>query len=359
MGPLSATRYYSRELSRRLAHYARVRRHGYPDHGSLEQAAETILAERAAGGIESGGHFHGVWPRDLCFAARGLVTAGYQETVATTGDWLVSQLSNVFYTDFHTDASVNAATPAEGVDTFPALVLLLAEADRLEYHAESIATLAALHDRKFVDSNRGLVTGAGSSWWDSAAAPREAYNTALLLAAARVLESREIPTVFTGRSAALREGLGRLWNGSYFDERRGSSVLACDANVPVLYFGLVEPSVAETIVNSLGVLETPNGLRLRGASFSPREVHPFFLLHRDYHTQIWPWNSFAYAVGLRRYGFDARARREVERVERCLAPVGTFLELYRVTGKPYVKRGYAAVGDFMVAAALWRELQSL
>ncbi|OIB58728.1 hypothetical protein [Natrialba sp. SSL1] len=359
MGTLSATRYYSRELRRRLAHYARVRRHGYADHGSLEQAAETILAERATGGVESGGHFHGIWPRDLCFAARGLVAAGYRDTAAKTGDWLVSQLSDVFYTDFHTGTDSHAATPAEGVDTFPALVLLLATADRLEYHAESIATLAALHDRKFVDSELGLVTGAGSSWWDSAAAPREAYNTAMLLAATAVLESRGIETVFTGHSAAFREGLGRLWNGSYFDERRGSSVLACDANVPALYFGLVEPSVAETIADSLGVLETPNGLRLREASFSPREVHPFFLLHRDYHTQIWPWNSFAYAVGLRRYGFEDRAVQEVERVERCLAPVGTFLELYRETGEPYVKRGYAAVSDFTVAAALWREFQSV
>lgn len=39
-------RYYARELRRRLAHYAAVRRHGYRDHGSLETATETILGVR-------------------------------------------------------------------------------------------------------------------------------------------------------------------------------------------------------------------------------------------------------------------------------------------------------------------------
>ncbi|WP_440770665.1 MGH1-like glycoside hydrolase domain-containing protein [Natronorubrum sp. DTA28] len=364
-------RYYARELHRRLAHYVEKRRYGFRDHGSLERAAETILATRAERGFEAGGHFRGVWPRDLAFSARGLSAAGYEEAVAETGRWLVDQLSDssVFYTDFHD--RFHAASPAEGVDTFPALVLLLAECGCLREHADAVADLAAVHRKRFVTG--GLVVGSGSSWWDSVAGPREAYNTAMLLAAVERLEERSIETAFTGESDAIRAALySQLWNGRYFDERRGAahgsgdrrnrdddrSVLACDANVVPLYLGVVDDDRAAAIVSSLDRLETPFGLVMRAEPFSHAAVHPFFLLHRDYHYHVWPWNSLMYAVGLRRYGYDDRARREIERVEALLEPYGNFLEVCTLEGEPYVKRGYASAEDFTVAAALWTEYHS-
>ncbi|WP_306053127.1 glucosidase family protein [Natronococcus wangiae] len=353
METVPTVRYYARELRRRLAHYAEKRRHGFRDHGSLERAADRILTARAERGLESGGHFHGVWPRDLCFAAAGLSAAGYDDVVAETGRWLVDQLSDVFFTDFH--GGYNAATPAEGADTFPALVILLAEAGRLREHADAVADLAARHRERFVDDETGIVTGSGSSWWDSAAAPREAYNTAMLLAAIERLDAAGLETTFTGRAERVRDGLFRLWNGEYFDERRGSAVLACDANVVPLYFDLVDEDRARSIAGALEGLETANGLRLRERPFALGEVRPFFLLHRDYHFHVWPWNSFAYANGLERYGLDDRARREVDRIERVMAPYGNFLEVLTLEGEPYVKRGYASAEDFTVAAALWVE----
>lgn len=349
----STVRYYGRELWRRVAHYAAKRRHGYRDYGSLERAADRILAARAERGLESGGHFHGVWPRDLCFAARGLSAAGYDDVVGDTGRWLVDQLSDVFFTDFH--GEYNAATPAEGIDTFPTLVILLAEAGRLREHADAVADLAARHRERFVDDETGIVAGSGSSWWDSATAPREAYNTAMLLAAVERLEARGVETTFTGQANRIRRGLDGLWNGDYFDEHRGSSVLACDANVVPLYFGLVDEDRARSIASALETLETPNGLCLRERPFTPSEVRPFFVLHRDYHYHVWPWNSFVYANGLERYGLDERARREVTRIERVMAPYGNFLEVLTLAGEPYVKRGYASAEDFTVAAALWVE----
>lgn len=349
----STARYYGRELWRRLAHYAAKRRRGYRNHGSLERAADRILAARAERGLESGGHFHGVWPRDLCFAARGLSTAGYDDAVGDTGSWLAGQLSDVFFTDFHGEYS--AATPAEGVDTFPALVILLAEAGRLRERADAVADLAETHRNRFVDDETGIVTGAGSSWWDSAAAPRETYNTAMLLAAIERLEARGVETTFTSRAERIRSGLRRLWNGDYFDERRDSAVLACDANVVPLYFDLVDEDRARSIANALEALETPNGLRLRERPFALDEVRPFFLLHRDYHYHVWPWNSLVYANGLERYGFERSAQREVDRIERVMEPYGNFLEVLTLAGDPYVKRGYASAEDFTVAAALWVE----
>ncbi|RQG97934.1 hypothetical protein [Natrarchaeobius chitinivorans] len=353
MSGLETGRYYCRELGRRLSHYVERRRNGYRHLGSLERAAETILADRADRGFEAGGHFRGVWPRDLCFGARGLSDAGYGEAVGDTGEWILDRLSDVFYTDFHD--GYNAATPAEGVDTFPALVVLLAESGRLETRPDAVADLAALHRRKFVDDS-GFVTGNGSSWWDSAAHPREAYNTAMLLAAVERLEARGIETTFTGESDRIREKLrSRLWNGTYFDEHWGSSTLACDANVVALYFGLLEDDRAASVVDALERLETPYGIRMRERPFSHTAVHPFFLLHRDYHYHVWPWNGFMYAIGLARYGFEERARREVDRLERLLEPYGNFLEVCTLAGEAYVKRGYASASEFTVAAALWRE----
>lgn len=356
MGP--ALRYYARELGRRLGHYAETRLRGYADHGSLEAAAETILSDRARDGFRAGGHFRGVWPRDLCFSARGLAAAGHGEVLRTVGDELIERTARGerFYTDFHDGFAV--ATPGEGVDTFPALVLLLAETGGLERRADDVATLAELHRERFLDESAGIVAGVGSSWWDSAARPREAYDTAMLLAAVERLEDRNVDTVYTGRSPALREGLGTLWNGRFFDERRGSSVLACDANVVPLYLGLVDDGRAERISDSLDALRTEHGLRMRERPFSVREVHPFFALHRDYHFGVWPWNSFTYANGLARYGLEERAEREVERVERRLRPYGTFLETLGPDGRAYVKRGYASAGEFTVAAALWTEYRA-
>ena len=355
-------RYYARELRRRLDHYVEKRRHGYRDYGSLERAADRILTNRAERGFESGGHFRGVWPRDLCFGARGLCAAGYDEAVADTGRWILEQLteSDVFYTDFHD--RFHAATPAEGADTFPALILLLDEAGVLEGHAAAVADLAARHRETFVGET-GALTESGSSWWDSAAAPRETYNTAMLLAAVERLEARGLETTFSGTSETLRELLcGRLWNGRYFDEygprdgsNSGSSVLACDANVVPLYLGLVDDDRAAAIIEALERLETPYGLRMRDRPFSHAAVHPFFLFHRDYHYHIWPWNSLMYAVGLRRYGYNDRAQREVDRTERLLEPYGNFLEVCTLEGEPYIKRGYASAEDFTVAAALWTE----
>lgn len=351
---VETTRYYVREFYRRVSYYVEKRRNGYRDRGSLEAAAEAILAARAETGLAAGGHFRGVWPRDVCFSARGLEAAGYGDLVAETGRWLLERLSDVFYTDFHDRYA--AATPSEGVDTFPTIVHLLAESGRLTAHAPAIADLAARHRETFVDLETGLVTGSGSSWWDSAAQPRETYNTVMLLAAIEHLEERGVETALTGESGRVRDALySRLWNGRYFDERRGSSVLACDANVVALYLGVVDDDRAASIVDSLDRLETPHGLCMRDRPFSRSEVHPFFLLHRDYHFHVWPWNSFMYAIGLRRYGFHERARAEMDRLETLLSQYGTFLEVCTLEGEPYVKRGYATAADFTVAAALWTE----
>ncbi|RQG98703.1 hypothetical protein [Natrarchaeobius oligotrophus] len=356
MNAVATGRYYARELGRRLAQYADKRRNGYRHFGSLERAAETILEARAAGGFRAGGHFRGVWPRDLCFAARGLVAAGYEDETGDVAAWLLEQVSNVFYTDFH--GEYNAATPAEGVDTFPALVILLAETGRLEERADAVADLASRHREKFVDG--AFVDGNGSSWWDSAAHPREAYNTAMLLAATERLEKAGVETTFTGESAAIRDELcARLWNGTHFDERRGSSTLACDANVVALYFGLLSDERAGTVVDALERLETPRGVRMRERPFSPTDVHPFFLFHRDYHYHVWPWNSLLYAIGLDRYGYRERARRESRRLDCLLRPYGNFLEVCTLSGDPYVKRGYASAGQFTVAAALWTERRTV
>ncbi|WP_228434505.1 hypothetical protein [Natrarchaeobaculum aegyptiacum] len=200
------------------------------------------------------------------------------------------------------------------------------------------------------------MSGAGSSWFDSASGPREAYNTAMLLAAVERLERRGIETTYTGHSDAIRGGLvSQLWTGDYFAERRGSPVLACDANVVPLYFGLVDQERADRIADSIQVLETECGTRLRAKPFAPTAVRPVFLAHRDYHACIWPWNSFAYAIGLAQYGYHDRAWREVNRIERQLERYGTFLEVLTLEGEPYLKRGYASAEEFTAAAALWME----
>ena len=344
--------YLVRELRHRLRHYARVRRRGYPHHGSVEAAAATAISRRAADGFRPGAHFRGVWPRDLCFAAPGLRARGYGDALGAVADWLVDRVDDVFFTDVRRE--YGAAVPSEGVDTFPALVILLCECDRLATHADALAEFAALHRRKFFDERTGLVAGPGSGWWDSAAAPREAYATAMLLEALERLEAADLETTYTGSCESIREAwLTRLWTGSHFAERRDSAVLACDANVVPLYFGLVDDVRARTIADALEELETDRGCKLRARPFTVREVHPFFALHRDYHYHVWPWNSLAYAIGLRRHGLEERAEREVRRVERSVRRHGTFLELYTLEGEPYVKRGYAAAGDFTVAAALW------
>ncbi|MFC6904976.1 hypothetical protein [Halalkalicoccus tibetensis] len=348
-------RYYPIEVARRLRHYAEKRLYGYADRGTLAEAAASILAERAANGFRAGGHFQGVWPRDLCFAAPGLVASGLGDELRVTTEGLVERVaeSGTFYTDFHD--GFEAATPAEGVDTFPALVVLLDETGGIDPHGDAVAALAEFHRRKFFDPGSGIVDGAGSAWWDSAADPREAYNTAMLLTALERLAERGVETAYAGWGSAIREGLSGLWNGRFFDEARGSSVLACDANVVPLYFGLVGDRRAERIVGALDDLRTEHGLRMRERPFSYGEVHPYFLLHRDYHDGVWPWNSFMYANGLVRYGFDGRAEREVERVERRLRPYGTFLEALAPDGTAYERRGYASAEDFTVAAALWTE----
>ena len=344
--------YLVRELGHRLRHYARVRRRGYPRHGSVEAAAAAALSRRAADGFRPGSHFRGIWPRDLCFAAPGLQARGHGDDLCTVADWLVERFDDVFFTDVRD--GYGAAVPLEGVDTFPALVILLSACDRLATHADRLADLAALHRTKFFDERTGLVAGPGSGWWDSATAPREAYATAMLLAALERLESTGVETTYAGHRESIRDAwLGRLWTGSHFAERRDSAVLACDANVVPLYFGLVDDVRARTIADALEELETDRGCKLRARPFTVREVHPFFALHRDYHYHVWPWNSLAYAIGLRRHGLEKRAEREVRRVERSVRRHGTFLELYTLEGEPYVKRGYAAAGDFTVAAALW------
>ncbi|MCU4754087.1 hypothetical protein OB919_19240 [Halobacteria archaeon AArc-curdl1] len=349
--------YYARELYRRLAHYRYVRRHGYPDHGSLEAAAEEIIVERASGGFSSGGHFRGLWPRDLCFSAPGLLAYGFRSELHGAVDWLLTQYDGTFFTDVQPDYA--AAVPSAGVDTFPALVIALDAVDGLLGRADRLATLAAHHRERFFDEGSGLVSRAGSGWWDSAAHPRVAYNTAMLLAALERMAVAGIDSVYTDAYDRIRETwIDRLWTGDAFAEHESSSVLACDANVVPLYFGLVDSSRARSIVTSLQALETDRGIALRKRPFSIREVHPFFWLHRDYHYHVWPWNSFAYAIGLSRYGFDDRANAEVERVERTLERHGTFLEIYTLEGAPYVTRGYAAAGDFMVAAALWAQYRS-
>ena len=349
--------YYTRELHRRVAHYWRVRRHGYPDHGSLEAAAEEIISRRADGGFRSGGHFRGIWPRDLCFSAPGLLESGYREELREAVTWLLARYDGTFFTDVQSDYA--AAVPSAGVDTFPALVIVLDAVDELANHADRIGTLAVHHRDRFYDEETGLVSGAGSGWWDSASHPRTAYNTAMVLTALERMADVGVESVYTDGRERIREAwIDRLWTGEYVAEHADSSVLACDANVVPLYFGLLEPSRARSVAAALQRLETECGIVLRERPFSIREVHPFFWLHRDYHYHVWPWNSFVYAIGLARYGFLERGKREVERVERTLERYGTFLESNTLEGEPYVKRGYAAAGDFTVAAALWIQFRS-
>lgn len=346
--------YYPTVLFRRIRHYVERRRKGYSDRGSLETAAEEIARASAEQRFRAGSHFPGVWVRDLCFAARGLVALGFREALRSTTTEILRAIDTTFYTDFHRQSAV--ATPAEGVDTFPALVLLLDETGVLAERSEAVSTLAALHREKFFDEDRHVVSGAGSSWWDSAGHSREAYNTAMLLTAMERLERHDVETTYAGLSRTIREAFhSQLWNGRYFDERRGASVLACDANVIPLYFGIVDERRAAKIAGSLRSLETEKGLKMRERPFTLAEVRPAFLLHRDYHYHIWPWNSFAYANGLVRYGYDERARREVARIERTLERFGNFIEAFTTDGDPYIKRGYAAAEDFTVAAALWSE----
>lgn len=346
--------HYATVLSRRLSHYAEKRIYGYSQRGSLDVAAESILTERVATGFRAGSHFPGVWPRDLCFAARGVVAAGFADELRAAAEFALGRLDETFYTDFH--AKYDAATPAEGVDTFPALVVVLDETDALDAHADRVAELAALHRRKFFDPELGIVTGAGSSWWDSAAHPREAYNTAMLLTAIERLARAGIETPYSGGIERIRSALvNQLWNGRAFDEHRESSAVACDANVVPLYFGLVDDVRAASIATTLDSLATPMGLKMRHRPFTLREVRPVFLLHRDYHYHVWPWNSLLYANGIRRYGFEERADREVECIERRLRPYGNFLEVLSLDGGAYCKRGYASAEDFTVAAALWTE----
>lgn len=354
MGNGTKLLYYPTVLVRRLRHYVEKRVRGYTHRGSLEAAAEEILTARAERGFRAGSHFPGIWPRDLCFAARGLTAMGFDEKLRAAAEFMIRQIEDTFYTDFHDE--FNAATPAEGVDTFPALVVLLDEAGGLETYAEAMSELATLHREKFFDEEARIVTGAGSSWWDSSAYPREAYNTAMLLTAIERLEENEVTTTYTALSQEIRDELmDCLWNGRFFDEDRGSSVKACDANVVPLYFGLVDDDTAGRIVSTLADLETETGLKMREQPFTLGEVHPAFLLHPDYHYHVWPWNSFMYANGLKRYGFDELADREVERIERHLRPYGNFLEVLHLNGGPYVKWGYASAEDFTVAAALWTE----
>lgn len=237
-----------------------------------------------------------------------------------------------------------------------AIVILLDETDRLTEHAAAIATLATRHREKFFDVDAHIVTGSGSSWWDSSLVPREAYNTFMLLSAIERLEEYGIDTPYTGAAENVRNGLmNSLWNGNFYEEYRGSSVMACDANVIPLYFDLVDDNTANRLVSSLTSLQTETGLKMRERPFTVREVRPVFLLHRDYHYHVWPWNSFMYANGLRQYGFDKRAEREVERIEHQLRSYGKFLEILTLDGAPYVKRGYASAEDFTVATALWVE----
>lgn len=346
-------RYYPRVGGRRLAHYVERRRFGYDDYGTLADAASVILSTER--GFCAGSQYPGVWLRDLAFAAPALIERGQRDAVRATAETMLDTIDATFHTDFRDDRAI--PTPAEGSDTFPALVLLLDELDVLGEHGSALSTLAALHREKFYVAERGIVGGRGSAWWDSATGSREAYNTAMLLDACDRLAAQGIETRYTADYAAISDGLHALWNGSYFNERRESDVLACDANVIPLYLGLVSDGQAESIANSLERLETDRGLGMRERPFSHREIRLPFLLHRDYHYHIWPWNSFAYAIGLAQYGFDTRAEAEVERVERQLARFGNFLEVLHRDGGPYRKRGFASAQDFLVAAALWVEYQ--
>lgn len=350
--------YYPSVLLRRLRHYTAKRIRGYTDRGTLETAATEILTARASQGFRAGSHFPGIWPRDLCFAARGVTAMGFTEEIIAAADFMIRQIEDTFYTDFRED--FNTSTPAEGVDTFPALVILLDETDVLAEYDTAIAALAELHREKFFNEDLSLVTGTGSSWWDSSAHPREAYNTAMLLTAVDRLEESGVETTYAGLVEEIQSGfVNCLWNGRFFDEYRGSSVKACDANVVPLYFTIVDDDIAENIASALADLETEAGLKMREKPFTPSEVHPAFLLHPDYHYHVWPWNSFMYANGLNWYGFEKRADREVERIEQRLRPYGNFLEVLDLHGDAYVKRGYASAEDFTVAAALWIEYKRL
>lgn len=354
MGNRRELLYYPSVLGRRLQHYVEKRMRGYTNRGSLEIAANEILTARAEQGFRAGSHFPGIWPRDLCFAARGLTRIGFAPKLREAADFMIRQIEDTFYTDFH--CKFNAATPAEGVDTLPALVVLLDEAGGLRGHTKDISPLAALHREKFFDEETSLVTGAGSSWWDSAARSREAYNTAMLLTAIERLEAGDVTTTYTGLSEDVRRGfMDNLWNGYFFDEFRGSSVRACDANVVPLYFGLVDDNTAENVISSLAGLVTETGLKMRERPFTLAEVHPAFLFHPDYHYHVWPWNSFMYANGLEQYGYGDLAEREIERIEDRLRHYGNFLEVLHLNGDAYVKWRYASAEDFTVAAALWVE----
>lgn len=354
MNVRTAVQYYPGVLGRRLGHYLDKRAAGYTDRGPLEEVAPALVRARANRGFRAGSHFSGLWPRDLCFAAVGITELGFANELREAADIAIERLDDTFYTDFH--ASFEVATPAEGVDTFPALVILLHEADGLTERAEALASLAALHRDRFFDEDLAIVTGHGSSWWDSAADPREAYNTAMLLAALERLEACGVDTVYAGDLSAIRDGFRTaFWNGAYLNETRQSEVLACDANVVALYFGLLSPEEASAVIGSLAELQTEHGLKLREQPFARSDVRPAFRLHPDYHYHIWPWNSYMYAIGARRYGEHGAAASEIERIERVLRHYGNFLEVVTLDGRPYVKRGYASAEDFTVAAGLWLE----
>lgn len=347
-------RYYPAVGLRRLRHYLAVRLRGYPNYGDLATAADIILDQQAANGFSAGSHFTGVWARDLAFAAPGIVSVGHGDTLRRVAHHMVAGIEDIFFTDFY--ANYHVATPAEGVDTFPSLVLILDAVGDLRAHACDLARLAALHREKFFDEDRYLITGRGSGWWDSATEPRVAYNTSMLAAGAARLERAGVETTYTGASNALQSGMNEaLWNGEYYDERPGSSVLSADANVIPLYFSLVDQAKADTIVSALESLVTQYGMRMRAQPFTRDEVHWPFSFHTDYHSCIWPWNSFMCAIGFSAYGYHARADAEVERIEATLRKFGNFLEVLTEDGTPYIKRGYASASDFTVAAALWRE----
>lgn len=343
--------YYPRVTARRLAHYAERRLHGYDHLGSLPTAAAAILSPSR--GFRAGSHYEGAWIRDLAFAAPAIVRSGHEPDLRRLAERILDFLDDTFYTDIRETAAI--PTPAEGIDTFPAVVILLDELDMLAQHEDQLLELSALHRERFYHGRAGIVEGLGSAWWDSVRGSRETYNTAMLLAAHERLEARRIDSAYADTTADLWHGLDSLWNGTYFAERRGSSVLACDANVIPLYFELLSDARAASIVAALERLETDRGLRMRERPFAYREIRLPFLLHRDYHYHVWPWNSFAYANGLAAYGYHQRADAEVGRIEARLERYGNFLEILHLDGGPYIKRGYASAQDFLVAAALWTE----
>ncbi len=346
-------KYYSKEFFRKTGHYIDKKINGYQNHGDLKTAAHTIL-NKENGKYNAGSHFRGIWPRDICFSAQGIKSNGDREKLAEISSEFTERIENVFYTDFHEEFAV--AAPREGVDTFPAIVVAMDEAGILTEYHEELKKLAELHRDKFYNEENNIVDGNGSSWWDSAKHPRETYNTAMLLAALERLQQADIDTTYTDKKQEITRGIiDCFWNGKYFDENRYSSVLASDANVVPLYFGLLDKDKAHSIVNSLSRLETKHGIHMREKPFTLGEVDSVFFLHRDYHYPIWPWNNFMYTNGLKRYGFTEKAEKEMNRVESLLKRYGNFLEVMTLEGEPYMKRGFASAEGFTVAAALWLE----